>query len=144
MLKNPLWNSGVSNPSGEKQLSLFDVHEFEISVPQCPTHYSPAGNGDVLDIEVHQNNKVSDVTVSTILDSDHLPLIFHILFISKLGNSWNLLKNSLISPKTKINSRVDADKAAHDCAASIASAYRLSTNKITLLDINNDLPGLHC
>jgi hypothetical protein len=53
--KNPFWNSAVSNPSGEKLLSLFDVHKFEISAPQCPTHYSPEGNGDVLDIVVHQS-----------------------------------------------------------------------------------------
>jgi hypothetical protein len=25
------------------------MSQFEISAPQCPTHYSPAGNGDVLD-----------------------------------------------------------------------------------------------
>jgi hypothetical protein len=52
-------------------LSLFDVQEFEISAPQCPTHYSPAGNGDVLDIVVYQNIRVSDIIVSDILDSDH-------------------------------------------------------------------------
>jgi exonuclease III len=51
--KNPFWNSAVSNPSGEKLLELFDNNEFEISAPQSPTHYSPAGNGDVLNIVVH-------------------------------------------------------------------------------------------
>jgi hypothetical protein len=53
--KHPFWNSAVSNPTGEKLSELFDSSEFEISAPQCPTHYSPAGNGDVLDIVVHQN-----------------------------------------------------------------------------------------
>jgi hypothetical protein len=53
--KYPFWNSTVSNPSGEKLLQLFDVNDFEISAPQYPTHYSPAGNGDVLDIVAHQN-----------------------------------------------------------------------------------------
>jgi hypothetical protein len=48
----------------------------------------------------------------------------------------------LISPKVEINSGVEADKAARDFTASIASARRLSTSKITLLDINNNLPGL--
>jgi hypothetical protein len=37
---------------------------------------------------------------------------------------------------------VEADKAVRDFTASIASAYRLSTRKITLFDTNNDLPGL--
>jgi hypothetical protein len=37
---------------------------------------------------------------------------------------------------------IEADKAARDFTASTASAYRLSTNKVTLSDINNDIPGL--
>jgi hypothetical protein len=49
------------------------------SAPQCPTHYSPVGNGDILDTVVHQNIRLSSVTVSNILDSDHLPIMFHIL-----------------------------------------------------------------
>jgi hypothetical protein len=61
--KNPFWNSAVSNPSGEKLLALFDNNKFEISAPQSPTHYSPAENGDVLDIVVHQNVRLSEITV---------------------------------------------------------------------------------
>jgi hypothetical protein len=152
--KNPFWNSAVSNPSGDKLLHLFDVNEFEISASQCPTHYSPSGNGDVLDIVVHQSIRVSDVIVSDILDSDHLPIIFHILDHVKIRNlsdliekftDWDRFQNlasELISPKIEIKLGVEADKAARDFSASIASAYRLSTCKITLLDLNNDLPGL--
>jgi hypothetical protein len=58
--KHPLWNRRVSNPSGDKLLELLDMNDFEISAPQCPTH---AGNGDVLDIVVHKNIRVSDVIV---------------------------------------------------------------------------------
>jgi hypothetical protein len=65
--KYPFWNSTVSNPSGEQMFDLFDVNEFEISTPQCFTHYSPAGNSDVLDIVVHQNIRLSGVIVSDIL-----------------------------------------------------------------------------
>jgi hypothetical protein len=43
-VKHPPWNNTVSNPSGEKLLQLFDASDFEISAPQCPTHYSPVGN----------------------------------------------------------------------------------------------------
>jgi hypothetical protein len=50
--KHPFWNSAVSNLSGEKLMALFDLNEFEISASQCPTHYSPEGKGDVLDIVV--------------------------------------------------------------------------------------------
>jgi hypothetical protein len=61
--KHPFWNSTVSNPSGEKLLQLFDVNDFKISTPQSPTHYSPAGNSDVLDIVVHENIRLSHVIV---------------------------------------------------------------------------------
>jgi hypothetical protein len=64
--KHPSWNSAVSNPSGEKLLQYFDRNDFEISVPQCPTHYSPEGSGDVLDIVVHKNIRLSNGMVSDI------------------------------------------------------------------------------
>jgi hypothetical protein len=152
--KNPFWNSAVSSPSGDKLLHLFDVNDFEISALQCTTHYSPSGNVDVLDIVVHQNVRVSDVIVSDILDSDHLPKLFHILEHVKITNpsdpkekftDWDRfqsLASELISPKIEIKSRVEADKAAREFSASIASAHRLSTSRVTILDLNNDLPGL--
>jgi hypothetical protein len=64
-------------------MTLFDLSEFEISASQCPTH-SPAGNGDLLDIVAHQNIRVLDVIVSDILESVHLPVIFHILDHEKI------------------------------------------------------------
>jgi hypothetical protein len=152
--KNQFWNSADSNPSGDKLLYLFDVNQFEISAPQCPTHYSPSRNGDMLDIVVNQNIRASDVIVSDILDSDHLPILFHILDHVKITNlsepvekftDWERfqsLASELISPKIEIKTGVEADNAARDFSASIALAYRLWTSKITLLDLNNDLPGL--
>jgi hypothetical protein len=131
--KHPFWNSAVRNPSGEKLMALFDLSEFEVSAPQCPTH-SPPGNGDVLDIVVLQNIRVSDVIVSDILDSDHLPIIFDILDhvkiwdlsepIEKFANwdRFQSLASELIEPRIKINSGVEADKAARDFTASVASA----------------------
>jgi hypothetical protein len=142
------------NPSGEKLMVLFDTNEFEISVPQCPTHYSSAGNGDVVDIEVHQNIRLVDVTVCDILNSDHLPIIFHILDhveIRILSNpiekftDWDQFQSpalELISPRIKFNSGIEADKAACKFTASIALAYKLATSKVTLSDINNDIRGL--
>jgi hypothetical protein len=37
---------------------------------------------------------------------------------------------------------VEADKEEREFSAPIASAYRLSTSKITLFQLDNDLPGL--
>jgi hypothetical protein len=153
--KTPFWKSEVSNHSGEKLLHLFHVNQFEISAPECPTHYSPSGNGDMLDILAHQNSRMSDVIFSDILDSDHLPKIFHILDYVKFRNlsdpmekftDWDRfqsLASEFISLKIEITSEAEADKAARDFTASISSAYRLSTSKITLLYVNNDLAGLY-
>jgi hypothetical protein len=53
--KHPFRKSIVSNPWGMKWLDLLHLNEFEISAPQCPTYYSFAGNGDMLNIFVHKN-----------------------------------------------------------------------------------------
>jgi hypothetical protein len=152
--KHPFWNSAVSSPSGDKLLDLFDCYDFEISAPQCSTNYSPAGNGNVLDIVVHQNVRMSEVIVSDVLDSDHLPILFRILDHVTTRNlsepiekftDWERfqsLASDLVCPKIQINSGVEADKVAREFAASIASAYRLSTSKIAVSDLNSDLPGL--
>jgi hypothetical protein len=112
-------------------LELFHKNEFEISEPQYPTHYSPAGNGDVLEIVVHQNIRLSDVTVFDILDSDHIPIIFYLLEPVKVSNvskpiekltDWKQFQNitsELISPRLEINSGTEADKAVRDFTASI-------------------------
>jgi hypothetical protein len=51
-------------------------------------------------------------------------------------------EDRVISPKIQINSEEEAYKADRDFTASIASAYRTATNKITLSDINKDIHGL--
>jgi hypothetical protein len=55
---------------------------------------------------------------------------------------FKCLASELLSPKIEINSEEEANKADRDFTASIASACRLSTCKVTLLDVKNDLPGL--
>jgi hypothetical protein len=66
-------------PFGHEITNLLYINAFEISTPQCPTLYSPAGNGDVLDIVVHKNVRLSEASVSDILDSNHIPIVFHLL-----------------------------------------------------------------
>jgi hypothetical protein len=84
-----------------------------------------------------------------------IPLEFYILDHVKIRNisepiekftDWNRfqsLASELITSKIEINSEVEDDKAARDFTHTIASAYRLSTSKVTLSDINNDHPGLN-
>jgi hypothetical protein len=78
------------------------------------------GGGDLLDIAVHKNIRLSNVIVSHILDSDHLPIIFYILDHVRAKMSRHHLRN------------LEADKAARDFTVSIASAYRLASSRITL------------
>jgi hypothetical protein len=97
---------------------------------------------------------MAEVIVSDVLNSDHLPILFHILDHVTTRNlsepiekftDWERvqsLASDSVSAKIQFNSGVEADKAAREFAASIASAYRLSTSKITLSDLNSDLPGL--
>jgi hypothetical protein len=88
----------------------------------------------VFDIVVHKNDaQLSEVIVSDILDSDHLPVIFHLLdhirtrslsgSIDKFRDweRFQSLASELISPRIQINSGEEADKATPDFNASIAS-----------------------
>jgi hypothetical protein len=117
--------------------------EFEISAPQCPTHYSPAGNSEVLDIDVYTNVRLSEIIISDILDSDHLPIVFHLLDHVTIGNFSDMVDKStdweqflnLVSEITLLriqnNLGEEADEAVRDFAAPVASAYRLPKNKLT-------------
>jgi hypothetical protein len=70
---------------------------------------------------VHKNIRLSNVIVSDILDSDHLPIIFHILDHVRTKNvsaplekstHWERFQNlasTLITPRLEINSGVGAD-----------------------------------
>jgi hypothetical protein len=111
--------------------------------------HSPQGNGDVLDTVVHRNVRFSDVTVCDILDSDHLPILFHILdhvssrdILAPVGShtDWERFRglvSDLISPRIQIDTANEADRAAYNFEATTASAYRLSKRKITLSELNS-------
>jgi endonuclease/exonuclease/phosphatase (EEP) superfamily protein YafD len=77
--KHSAWNSVVSTLSGLKLLDLFVNCNFEVSTPQNPTRFLPNGRGDVLDIVVHKDVRLSEVRMLDIMDSDHLPIMFCIL-----------------------------------------------------------------
>jgi hypothetical protein len=96
--------------------------------------------------------RLSVVFVSDMLDKDNLPIVFHLFDhistwnISDTVNKftvWERLQHpasECISPRIQITTE-EADKAARDFTASIASAYKLSTSKITLSDLNTNIPS---
>jgi hypothetical protein len=67
----------------------------------CPTHYAPAGKGDVLDIVVNKNVQLSEVIISDILDSDHIRIVFHLLEHVTIRNILDLVANSQIGSSFK-------------------------------------------
>jgi hypothetical protein len=118
------------------------------------TYFIPNGRGDVLDIVVHKDVRLSEVRILDIMDSDHLHIIFCILDHIK---AWEILDpvekftdwerfqslaSALVSPRMEINSCIEADKAARVFAASIASAYRLSTKTTTISGRNRGSSSL--
>jgi hypothetical protein len=121
-VKRPFWNSVVSNFSGVKLLNLLHINGYKISASQCPTHYSPAGNCDVLDIVVQKNVWLSEVIVSDILDSDQPPIAFHLLGHDRTTNisdpvdkftdweKYQRLASELIYSRIQINLGEEADK----------------------------------
>jgi hypothetical protein len=108
----------------------------------------------MLNTVLHKNVVLSAVTVSDSLDSKHLPIIFLILDHVRASNVSNQAKkfidwewfqslvSELISPRSQINSGEEGDKAAYDLTDSTASAYRMSTNKLIVSNLNKVLPGL--
>jgi hypothetical protein len=73
--KHPIWNSKGSDPSGLKLLKSFVSSNFKISAPQCSTHYTPDGRGNVLNIVVQggSNKTGTDCIVRKI---QSVPVIF--------------------------------------------------------------------
>jgi hypothetical protein len=83
------------------------------------------GNGDILDIVVRKNIRISNVIVYDILGSDHLPIVFNILDHIRTSKVTDWERFHLISPTIEINSGVETDKAARAFTSAVASAYRL-------------------
>jgi hypothetical protein len=50
-------------------MELFVSSNSEILAPKCSMHYTPDGRGDVLDIVVYQNVRLSEFIVTDTLDS---------------------------------------------------------------------------
>jgi hypothetical protein len=148
-VKNPAWSSHTSNPSGEEILTLLINTDVQISASSSSTHYTPRENGDILDTVIHYNVRLSGVTVSDVLDSDHLPIFLNILDqVCARDNSarverhtdWDLfrsLTSDLIHPRLQADTVEEVRRAASAFAASVASVYRLATRIIALSGLNN-------
>jgi hypothetical protein len=80
-----------------------------------PRLYNEDWQDDMLDIVVHKNVRLSEIIVSDSLDSNHLPIIFHLLDHVRTRNLSDLvdkftdwewfqsLASELMSSRIKIN-----------------------------------------
>jgi hypothetical protein len=75
-------------------MNLLHINKCGISATQRPIHYSPAGNGDVLEIVVHKNVRQSEVIVSDILDSDRQQSFCTCWIMLEVGIFLTRLKNT--------------------------------------------------
>jgi hypothetical protein len=96
----------------------------------------------VLDIVVHKNVRLSDVIVAGVLDSGHLPVVFHLPHHRRTRNTSDPVDIFTDWERFQIFTWEGADTGVRDITASTTSAYRLPTSKITLSDLNKVLGGL--
>jgi exonuclease III len=68
--------AGVYKSAGH---AWFDADIIELLSFRHKSNLAGGLNGDLLDIVVGHNMRLSGVIISDILDSDHLPVVFHIL-----------------------------------------------------------------
>lgn len=115
-------------------------------MPQCPAQYSPMRNRYVVSTVAHQNVGLPEDTVSGVLGLSPYRSFSLYCITLNLGNIRILLENeriqSFASEWIQITSGEEAGKAACNFTASVASAYRVPINKVTISNLNSDLPGL--
>jgi hypothetical protein len=121
--KNRIWNK-VPNPSGSRPFELFYANHLQTLAPQCPTHYAPQRNGDTPN-SVFQNMSLPATSWTPVT-------------CQSFSTYWIHLELGMFKTELK-HLGEEADKAARNLPASTASARRLSTSKLTLLDLNKDL-----
>jgi hypothetical protein len=138
--KHPICNSKCSDSSGLKLLESFVSSGFKIAAPQCSMHCTAHGRYSY--IIVLQNVRLSGVIVTDILGPVRVREALDP--VEKLTD-WELFQSvasQLVSLNIQIHSSNEADKAARDFAASVASAYRILTRTTTVLDCKYEIPGL--
>jgi hypothetical protein len=71
---------------------LFDINDLDILESQGHNDFFIPGNGDVINIVVHQIVRLSDLIIPGALDSDHLPVVFYVLDYAETRNHSDLLE----------------------------------------------------
>jgi hypothetical protein len=102
---------------------------------------------------MHKNIQTPTMNIS-IFWSHHLTIVFHLLYRDRARNfsepvekftDWEWfqsLDSHFLSPRIRIKSREEANQVYCNFIASTALACRLSTSRVTLSNLNGNLPGL--
>lgn len=74
--KHPSWHSRRTNPNGNRLHSFAEQRAITVDAPQEPTHYSPTGLADVLDVTILKDVPLQHhLQAVNELDSDHTPVL---------------------------------------------------------------------
>lgn len=74
--KHVAWGCHTSNPSGRALLQLVDEQNITLHVPNEPTHFSPVGRPEILDLAI-SSGILNDLQIEVLpdLSSDHNPIL---------------------------------------------------------------------
>ncbi|UYV80173.1 hypothetical protein LAZ67_18001880 [Cordylochernes scorpioides] len=136
--KHPLWGSRTSNNSGTVLHNFSEKESLDIVAPSSPTHYSPLGNPDFLNIAILRNIPwTSRIKTLDALSSDHLPVILELTCpkdefttsACRLTN-WVHFQQDLISstpPRVPLKTEANIDSAVTILNDKIYNSYSKNT-----------------
>ncbi|UYV60670.1 hypothetical protein LAZ67_1001817, partial [Cordylochernes scorpioides] len=136
--KHPLWGSRTSNNSGTVLHNFSEKENLDIVAPSSPTHYSPLGNPDFLDIAILRNIPwTSRIKTLDALSSDHLPVILELTcpkdeFTTRACRltNWVHFQQDLISstpPRIPLKTEANIDSAVTLLNDKIYNSYSKNT-----------------
>ncbi|UYV61349.1 hypothetical protein LAZ67_1004502 [Cordylochernes scorpioides] len=136
--KHPLWGSRTSNNSGTVLHNFSEKENLDIVAPSSPTHYSPLGNPDFLDIAILRNIPwTSRIKTLDALSSDHLPVILELTcpkdeFTTRACRltNWVHFQQDLISstpPRVPLKTEANIDSAVTILNDKIYNSYSKNT-----------------
>ncbi|UYV77939.1 hypothetical protein LAZ67_15002938 [Cordylochernes scorpioides] len=136
--KHPLWGSRTSNNSGTVLHNFSEKENLDIVAPSSPTHYSPLGNPDFLDIAILRNIPwTSRIKTLDALSSDHLPVILELTcpkdeFTTRACRltNWVHFQQDLISstpPRVPLKTEANIDSAVTILNDKIYNSYSKHT-----------------
>lgn len=138
--RHTFWNNHNNNTNGNRLKSFIDNNNINLLIPDNHTHYPPNGTTPTtIDLILHKNiNNISNAIVLNELNSDHLPVIYHLdneltnntcySFISYKYTKWDKFRRDLINNIT-INSKVETPEEIDTEVALVTDSIQKAITK---------------